>query len=120
MRKYKYILASNIDKYDDWDIVQIIPSETRDYIVIKKEDNPIQYKSDEPFNISFKELVDYIRDKDFEITKLKYNNNELNKEVKELRERESVIGEYLREKGITIAIERNRVFELEKEGENNE
>lgn len=42
MRKYKYIQAHNIENYGDWDIVQIIPSETRDYIVIKKEDKPVQ------------------------------------------------------------------------------
>ena len=42
MKQYKYISARDIENYGDWDIVQIIPSETRDYIVLMKEDKPIQ------------------------------------------------------------------------------
>ena len=42
MKKYKYIMARDIENYNDWDIVQIIPDTTRDYIVMVKEDKPIQ------------------------------------------------------------------------------
>lgn len=42
MKKYKYIKASDIESYNDWDIVQIIPGETRDFIVMMKKDKPLQ------------------------------------------------------------------------------
>ena len=42
MKKYKYIKANDIESYNDWDIVQIIPGETRDFIVMQKEDKLVQ------------------------------------------------------------------------------
>ena len=42
LRKYKYIQCRDIAEYGDWEIVQIIPSETKDYVVLMKEDKPIQ------------------------------------------------------------------------------
>lgn len=69
-------------------------------------------------NISFKELVDYIRDKDFEIEKLTYNNRKLCSEINEFRNREKAISEYLHERGITLVIKSQRAVELEKEQDN--
>lgn len=63
-------------------------------------------------NISFKELVDYIKDKDIQIEKLQYTLKGVINERNELREEKSLITNYLLEKGITLAVERNRVFEL--------
>lgn len=65
-------------------------------------------------NINFKELVDYIRDKDFEIGKLTYNNRCLKEEVNELREKERLISNYLNEIGITLVLEKNKVYALDK------
>lgn len=45
MKKYKYVDLKNLEEYDDWEIVQIIPRYNKDYknmAVIMKEDNPIQ------------------------------------------------------------------------------
>lgn len=42
MKKYRYINCENLDEYDDWDIVQIIPGKDVDMVVIMKEDKSIQ------------------------------------------------------------------------------
>lgn len=69
-------------------------------------------------NISFKELIDYVRDKDFEIYQLKSIEKRLRHENNLLKEEKSLITNYLLEKGITLGIERNRVFEIRNENEN--
>lgn len=45
MKTYRYIKCENLEEYDDWEIVQIIPGVTaqmNDMAVIMKEDEPIQ------------------------------------------------------------------------------
>lgn len=45
MKTYRYIKCKNLEEYDDWEIVQIIPGVTdqmNDMAVIMKEDEPIQ------------------------------------------------------------------------------
>lgn len=45
MKTYRYIKCNHLKEYDDWEIVQIIPSitnEMNDMAVIMKEDKPIQ------------------------------------------------------------------------------
>ncbi len=45
MKQYKYIRVDAIEKYYDWEIVEILPKLNDDYIemaVIMKEDKPIQ------------------------------------------------------------------------------
>lgn len=45
MKEYKYIYASEIEKYKNWEIVKIIEapsSDCTDRIIIMKEDKPIQ------------------------------------------------------------------------------
>ena len=44
MKKYDYIIAMDIDKYDDWEIVQVIPGEQgqNDMVIIMKEDYPVK------------------------------------------------------------------------------
>lgn len=42
MKQYKYIRCSEIENYNDWDIIQIIPDSNRDYVVMMKEDKPIE------------------------------------------------------------------------------
>lgn len=42
MKKYNYITCNELENYDGWEIVQIIPAtrenDTKDYVVIMKED----------------------------------------------------------------------------------
>lgn len=45
MKQYKYIRCQNIDKYDGWEIVEILPKindNTCAMAIISKEDKPIQ------------------------------------------------------------------------------
>lgn len=42
MKQYKYIKCRDIEEYNDWEIVQIIPDSTRDYVVMMREVKPIQ------------------------------------------------------------------------------
>ena len=45
MKKYKYIDAREIEKYDDWEIVKVIEapsSDSVDMVIITKENKPIQ------------------------------------------------------------------------------
>ena len=45
MKEYKYVDLKNLEEYDGWEIVQIIPRYNKDYnnmAVIMKEDKPIQ------------------------------------------------------------------------------
>ena len=43
MKEYKYIHCHNLKNYKDWDIVQIIPKNgDNDMVVISKKDVPIQ------------------------------------------------------------------------------
>lgn len=65
-------------------------------------------------NISFKELIDYIRDKDHEINILTFNLEETRKELSKLKEESYLISNWLYEKGIVLAIERNKVIEIPK------
>ena len=71
-------------------------------------------------NISFKELIDYLRDKDFQIEKLTFNLNEAKHELQQLRKEQYLVSNWLNDHGINLAIERNKVIQLEKEGKNNE
>lgn len=45
MKKYKYIEAYEIEKYDGWDIEGVFPATTEemvDYVIISKTDIPIE------------------------------------------------------------------------------
>ena len=44
MKQYKFILASDIDIYEGWDIVEVIKNENIDCtrVIITKENKPIQ------------------------------------------------------------------------------
>lgn len=45
MKKYKCITIKDIEKYEDWEFIQIIPMDSKDIYVkgiIMKEDKPIQ------------------------------------------------------------------------------
>lgn len=44
MKQYDYIQAMNIDKYDNWEIVQVIPGGQglNDMVIIMKEDYPVK------------------------------------------------------------------------------
>lgn len=45
MKKYKYVRLDNIENYDNWEIIEIIPRYNEDYtnmVLIMKEDIPIQ------------------------------------------------------------------------------
>ena len=44
MKQYNYIQARNIDKYYNWEIVQVIPGEQgqNDMVIIMKEDYPVK------------------------------------------------------------------------------
>lgn len=65
--------------------------------------------------ISFKELIDYIRDKDLEIDRLNCRLKEANYELSKLKDEHYAICNYLREKRIDLVIERNKIHEIEKE-----
>ena len=71
-------------------------------------------------NISFKELIDYLRDKDFQIEKLTFNLKEARHELQQLREEQYLVSNWLNDHGINLEIERNKVIQLEKEGSNND
>lgn len=42
MKQYKYVRCDDIEDYNGWEIVKIIPGEEIDYVVLMKEDKPIQ------------------------------------------------------------------------------
>ena len=83
MKKYKYIKTENIDQYEDWEIVKIIPrSENANAFcmaVIMKEDISELDKltedkdkdKDKEITINFTGITDYLRDKDIEIEYLR-------------------------------------------------
>lgn len=75
----------------------------------------------ENITISFKELIDYVRDKDFEIKHLTNILKGTEKKLERLIEEQHLLQDYLYNKGIILAIKRNEVFEVpRKEDENNE
>lgn len=65
-------------------------------------------------NISFKELIDYIKDKDFEIMKLKCNLAEVTKEKRKLEEEKKLVIEALNKRGLCIIIEAQTMYVIEK------
>lgn len=71
-------------------------------------------------NISFKELIDYLRDKDFQIEKLTFDLKNARGELNSLREEKILLSNWLVDHDITLAIERNKIIEIPREeGENN-
>lgn len=99
MKQYKYIRTEHIERYDDWEIVQIIPrSENGNanfcMAVIMKEDTSVldnlkdekdKNERAEEININFTGITDYLRDKDFEIDNFKYMNRKLSENIDHLQ-----------------------------------